>query len=63
MLLLDYHLHSEGGEPLELQASSDADAIQIAERTHVNRCTELWCRSRLVKRWEATRSEPSKDPG
>jgi hypothetical protein len=62
MLLLDYHLHLRDGDPLELQASSDADAIQIAERSHVDHCTELWCRSRLVKRWEAAAPQSPRDP-
>jgi len=52
-VLLTYHLYSSDGGRTDIQATSDADAIATAgARTEDYRPAELWCRNRLVRRWD-----------
>ena len=51
-MLLTYRLYSGDGERKDFAALSDADAVALADSTLDEGPAELWCRNRLVRRWQ-----------
>ncbi|HEX6742519.1 MAG TPA: hypothetical protein VF079_12085 [Sphingomicrobium sp.] len=51
-MLLIYRLYSIAGEHREIAAQSDAEAVALADSALADGPAELWCRNRLVRRWE-----------